>query len=121
MRAAAFALVLSLVWAAPARADRVLTLRGAPAPGPDTVRVLQVGPRDARHVLVLEPGTLAGAAYFRPVAANLVKRLKGWQVWAVDRRENGLEDLSELDAARAGDVTPNGLFDYYVGWLGDAS
>ena len=88
MRAAAFALVLTLLWAAPARADRVLTVRGAAAPGPDTVRVLQIGPPKARHVLVLEPGTQAGAAYFRPVAADLVKRLRGWQVWAVDRREN---------------------------------
>jgi hypothetical protein len=124
MRAGAFALVtlaLAAAWAAPARADRVLTLRGAAAPGPDTIRVLQVGPRSARHVLVLEPGTLAGAAYFRPLAADLVKRLKGWQVWAVDRRENGLEDLSELDAGRAGAATPQQLFGYYVGWLGDSS
>jgi hypothetical protein len=125
MRAAGLALVLTfalaLAWAAPARADRVLTLRGSPAPGPDEIRVLQVGPRSARHVLVLEPGTLAGAAYFRPVAADLVKRLRGWQVWAVDRRENGLEDLSELDLARAGDATPQQLFDYYVGWLGNGA
>src|SRR4051794_34088910 len=102
MRAAALALVLSLLWVAPARADRVLTVRGEAEPGPDTIRVLQIGPRSARHVLVLEPGTQAGAAYFRPVARDLVKRLRGWQVWAVDRRENQLENLSVLDGARAG-------------------
>ena len=41
----------------------------------------------------------------------------GWQVWAVERRENLLEDHSMLDRAKHGDLTGQQLFDYYLGWL----
>ena len=87
-------------------------------PGPsryDRVRVLRIGSSSARHVLVLLPGTSAGAGYFVPVAEDLVAALHGWQVWAVDRRENLLEDHSVLDRARAGAVGGQELFDYYLG------
>jgi hypothetical protein len=101
---------------------RVTTVRGSDGPGPskyDRVRVVEVGPSSARHVLVLEPGTSAGAGSFVPDAEWLVGHLDGWQVWAVDRRENLLEDHSILDRARAGGVGGRQLFDYYLGWLGD--
>jgi pimeloyl-ACP methyl ester carboxylesterase len=91
-------------------------------PGPaeyNQVKVVEHGPEDAENVLVLVPGTSAGAAYFTPVALDIVDALEGWQVWAVDRRENLLEDHSVLEDRVAGDATTQETFDYYLGWLGD--
>jgi hypothetical protein len=105
---------------APHIAVRVVTMRGSEAPGPeryDRVRVVRIGSSSARHVLVLLAGTSAGAGYFVPVAEDLVMALHGWQVWAVDRRENLLEDHTVLDRARAGGVGGRELFDYYLGWI----
>jgi pimeloyl-ACP methyl ester carboxylesterase len=87
----------------------------------DRVGVLKVGPRKARNVLVLNPGTSASAAYFRPLAQFVVKETKGWQVWAVERRENQLEDQSVFDQAKAGQVSTQRMFDYYLGYLTDPS
>ena len=95
-------------------------MRGSDGPGParyDRVRVVRIGSSSARHVLVLLAGTSAGAGYFVPVAEDLVTALHGWQVWAVDRRENLLEDHTVLDRARAGVVGGRELFDYYLGWI----
>jgi hypothetical protein len=51
---------------------KVSWMRGVRAPGTparyDRVGVLRIGPRTARNVLVLEPGTSAGSAYFAPLA-----------------------------------------------------
>jgi hypothetical protein len=100
-------------------------LDGFRAPGTparlNQVGVLEIGPRNARNVLVLSPGTSAGAAYFAPVARKIVQRASGWQVWAVERRENLLEDQSMLDRAKQGTATGRQLFDYYLGWLTDPS
>ena len=41
--------------------------------------VIRIGARTARNVLVLEPGTSAGAAYFVPLARWIVSRRPGWQ------------------------------------------
>ena len=106
--------------AAPRVPVRVVSMRASDGPGPsryDRVRVLRIGSSSARHVLVLLPGTSAGAGYFVPVAEDLVAALHGWQVWAVDRRENLLEDHTVLDRARAGVVGARELFDYYLGWI----
>jgi hypothetical protein len=114
------ALVL-LACAGPARAAELTLLDGYDAPGParfDKVGVVKVGPQRARHVLVLAPGTSAGAGYLLPLARSLVARLPGWQVWAVERRENLLEDHSLLDRVRAGKAPVSELFPYYLGWLG---
>jgi pimeloyl-ACP methyl ester carboxylesterase len=82
------------------------------------VGVLKVGPDSARNVLVLNPGTSAGAAYFYPLAKDIVRETRGrWQVWSVERRENLLEDQSRLDLARHGKITGQQLGDYYLGWL----
>jgi pimeloyl-ACP methyl ester carboxylesterase len=100
--------------------ERVVTMDGVVGPGPakyNRVRVLEVGPADAKNVLVLEPGTSAGAAYFRLDAEDIVEHQPGWQVWSVDRRENLLEDHSALDAYLAGKRTQQQVFDYYLGWL----
>lgn len=85
------------------------------------VGVLEIGPRSAQNVLVLVPGTSASAAYFAPLARHVVSRAKGWQVWAVERRENQLEDHSVLDRAKLGEASPDEVFDYYLGWLADSS
>ncbi|MGZ4167286.1 MAG: hypothetical protein ACXVFO_11635 [Solirubrobacteraceae bacterium] len=81
------------------------------------VGVIKVGARSARNVLVLEPGTSAGAAYFVPLARWIVARAPGWQVWSVERRENLLEDQSELNLAKQHKVTATEMFDYYLGYL----
>ena len=97
---------------------------GASSPGTparyDKVGVIKVGRPSARNVLVLEPGTSAGAAYFVPLAKWIVARAPGWQVWSVERRENLLEDQSVLTLAKQGLATSTQLFDYYLGWLDPA-
>jgi pimeloyl-ACP methyl ester carboxylesterase len=86
----------------------------------DRVGVLKVGYQRAKHVLVLNPGTSGGAAYFKPLAHDIVRATRGrWQVWSVERRENQLEDHSVLDQAKRDEVTGEELFDYYLGWLAD--
>jgi hypothetical protein len=79
------------------------------------VSTVVVGPASARNVLVLVPGTQAGAGYMLPFARDLVAARRGWQVWVVERRENLLEDHSMLRAA------PAAMFDYYLGWIGQQS
>ncbi len=101
------------------------TIKGFSAPGtPDSlnkVGILKTGPRKAKNILVLNPGTSASAAYFEPFAKTLVDKVKGWQVWAVERRENYLEDQSVVNKAKEGKATPDQLFDYYLGYLTDPS
>jgi hypothetical protein len=114
------------LWAPAANAgDRVRWMQGYEAPGTpsqyDKVGVLKIGPHDARNVLVFNPGTSAGSAYLAPFAKTLVKKLKGWQVWSVERRENLLEDQSMAEQAKEGMATPQQLFDYYLGWITDPS
>ena len=109
-----------------ARADvRFVRIPGFAAPGTpaelNTVGVIQVGSADARNILVLNPGTSASAAYFAPLAKTVVAQLPDWQVWAVERRENQLEDHSVLDQAKQGLVTGQQLFDYYLGWITDST
>jgi hypothetical protein len=101
------------------------TMAGFPSPGtPDflnRVGVLKTGDPKARNVLVLNPGTSAGAAYFEPLARSIVKELPDWQVWAVERRENFLEDQSELNLFKRGKVSPTDFFNYYLGYLSNSS
>jgi hypothetical protein len=100
-------------------------IQGVDAPGTpakyDRVGVLETGSKRAENVLVLNPGTSASAAYFEPLAKAIVKQAPGWQVWAVERRENLLEDHSVLDRAKQGKASPKELFDYYLGYLGNPS
>src|SRR6202050_527024 len=76
----------------------------------NTGGVIKVGPKSAKNVLVLEPGTSAAAAYFVPLAKWIVSRKSGWQVWSVERRENLLEDQSELNLYKVRKATANQLF-----------
>ena len=53
-------------------------------------------------VLVLVPGFLAGASSFDGIARGVVARSSGrYEVWALDRRSNLLEDLTGMQAAEA--------------------
>jgi pimeloyl-ACP methyl ester carboxylesterase len=128
--AAMFAtLGLSVCSALPATAGaaalKVSWMTGVSSPGTpakyDKVGVIKIGPASAKNVLVLEPGTSAGSAYFVPLAKWIVSKTRGWQVWSVERRENLLEDQSKLDLAKAGRASAAQLFDYYLGWLRDNS
>ena len=100
-------------------------MKGFAAPGTpakyDKVGVIKVGPRSAKNVLVLAPGTSAGAAYFVPLAQWIVSKLPGWQVWSEERRENLLEDQSVLNLAKHGKASAQTVFDYYLGYITDQS
>lgn len=114
---------MALASAAPsALADQSVTwMKGFHAPGTpkryDRVGAIEIGPKNSKNVLVLNPGTSAGAAYFVPLAKTLVKELPGWQVWSVERRENLLEDQSMADKFKQGKATAQQFFDYYLGWV----
>jgi hypothetical protein len=110
--------------AAPA-APSIVTIRTPHAPGTparyDRVQVRRYGPAKAGTVLVLVPGTLGGAADFHLLAPALVRRVPGLQVWALMRREGALHDTRLLEQARAGKVSVEHAFDYYLGWLAKPS
>jgi hypothetical protein len=119
------AIALAFAVVAPAARSEVpvrfVRLDGFAAPGTpaelNKVGVLQIGRKNARNILILNPGTSASAAYFAPMAKTVVKQARGWAIWAVERRENLLEDHSVLDRAKEGMASPQEVFDYYLGWL----
>lgn len=121
----AAALLALTAGAALAATPRVATLDGFKAPGTperyDKVKVVKYGSPDAGKVLVLNPGTSAGGTFFGPFANALTKKMKGWQVWAIERRENLLEDHSRLEQYVEGEISNQELFDYYLGWIADGS
>ena len=103
---------------------RVVTMNGYSAPGTpaelNKVKVIQIGQPRAKHVLVLVPGTSGGGPYFAPVARDIVRRLPGWQVWSIERRENLLEDQSVLQqVATMPGVALFHRFDLMRGWASD--
>jgi pimeloyl-ACP methyl ester carboxylesterase len=125
-RALSLASALVLAIAAPAGAKvSFQRIDGFKSPGTpakyDKVGILKIGSPKARNVLVLNPGTSASAAYFAPLAKSIVAKAKNWQVWAVERRENLLEDQSMFDRAKAKKATPQQVFDYYLGWINNSS
>ena len=74
--------------------------------GPDCVHALEVGASGARRVLILVAGHSEAAGLFRDVARYLSQTVPDTQVWAFDRREQGLIDSSHF--GRDGDL------DYYL-------
>lgn len=109
------AALLALVLPAAASAA-TFTVRGVPGPGPskyDRVFVERFGPASAKRVLVLSPGFQGGAGDFALIGPELVRRVPGLQVWAVDRRTQAFEDASGF---ASGD--PQRAFDYYLGGQG---
>ena len=119
--------LLLAVVAPTAGAARFSRIQGFNEPGTpsqyDKVGVLKVGPKSAKNVLILIPGTSASAAYFKPMAKDIVAGARhsrgagSWQVWSIERRENLLEDQSYVDKYKRGEITTQQLFDYYLGWL----
>src|SRR5262245_46311237 len=104
--------------AAPATArERLITVQTPAAPGPaalNRVSVHQFGPKKAKRVLVLMPGTQGGAGDFTLDARYLVKHVGGLQVWAIDRRTQALEDTGTFAAAESGQISLQQAFDYYL-------
>src|SRR6185295_14717983 len=97
--------------AAPSDDGERVAIAVAPAPGPaqyNQVWVRKYGPRDARHVLILVPGSPSGQGNYETLAPALVREVADLAVWTLDRRENGLEDTTgfELD-------DPDKAFGYY--------
>ncbi len=118
---------MGLVPAASAKPPKVRfkVMQGFQSPGTpanlNVVGALKTGNPKAKNVLVLNPGTSASAAYFEPLAKSIVKVLPDWQVWAVERRENFLEDESELNLLKQGKASATDLFNYYLGYLSNPS
>ncbi len=117
--------ILALAAGTASAATKVTWMAGFPAAGTPSkynkVGVIKVGPRKAKNVLVLEPGTSAGGAYFVPLAKWITSSLPGWQVWSVERRENLLEDQSMLNKAKRHQINGTQLFNYYLGFLANKS
>jgi pimeloyl-ACP methyl ester carboxylesterase len=130
-RLAVIAIAAGALWAgfAPTATAKVpvrfKSMAGFQEPGTpanlNRVGVLKTGDPKAPNVLVLNPGTSASAAYFEPLARTIAKTLPDWQVWAVERRENFLEDQSELNLFKQGKVSPTDFFNYYLGYIGNSS
>jgi pimeloyl-ACP methyl ester carboxylesterase len=112
------ALALLLVLPAAASAGPVVSVPGAAGPGPsryDRVSYERFGPASAKRVLILVPGTQGGAGDFSLVGPELVKRVKGLQVWAYDRRSQAFEDHTGFASGNPGQA-----FSYYLGGGGFA-
>ncbi|HMD51412.1 MAG TPA: hypothetical protein VKG62_01760, partial [Solirubrobacteraceae bacterium] len=120
---AATALATTASTASASMSIRKVWMQGFTAPNTperlDKVGAIEVGSKSAKNVLVFEPGTSAAAAYFIPLAKWLVEKMPNWQVWAVERRENRLEDQSELNKYKKGEVTAQQFFRYYLGYLSE--
>ncbi len=117
---ATVALLTVLAPAASARETfkRIAGVKSAGTPAKyNKVGILKIGSARAKNILVLNPGTSASAAYFAPLARDLTSKAPGWQVWAVERRENLLEDHSVFNRLKRGAATPQQSFDYYLGYL----
>lgn len=99
---------------------RSFTVATPPVPGPaefNQVYVRAHGNPKARNVLILMPGTFGGAGDFTLAAKELVRRNRSLQVWALDRREQALEDTSVFRKALAGKVSLNDAYNYYLGFM----
>ena len=77
--------------------------------------VIKIGNKKAKNVLVIEPGTSGGGAYFVPLAKWLNELAPEWQVWAVERRENLLEEQKVLDKFKAGQGQRPGILQVLPG------
>jgi pimeloyl-ACP methyl ester carboxylesterase len=120
---AATSVCLALAGPAQAR-ERIDLVATPPGPGPaqfNQVEVHKFGPAGGKRILVLMPGTNGGAGNFTLVARHLVKSIKNFQVWVIDRRSQALENTTVFEQADRGEVGLQYMFDYYLGWLNGAS
>jgi pimeloyl-ACP methyl ester carboxylesterase len=114
---AGMAVALIVVVAPAVARERLIAVPTPADPGPaelNHVTVDQFGPKSAKRVLVLMPGTVGGAGDFTLVARNLVKRVPSLQVWAIDRRSNALEDTATFARVDRGEIPLQQAFDYYL-------
>jgi len=106
-------------------ATSTFSVPGVSAPGTptryDKVMVRRFGSPHATNVLVLVPGTLAGAADFDIVGPYLADHVPNLQVWAEMRREGALEDNAMLLNVLNGKATLQQAFNYYLGWITDST
>lgn len=65
----------------------------------DCVHVLEMGAADARRILILVAGHSEGAGVFRQVGRYLAESVPDAQVWAFERREQSLVDVSRFGHA----------------------
>ena len=68
-----------------------------------------------------QPGHVGERGLLPAAGSFLVSETDDWQVWAIERRENLLEDHSMVDQAKARMINGDQLFDYYLGYLTDES
>lgn len=78
------------------------------------VFVTKYGSSKAKKVLVLIPGTNGGAGNFSILGPELAREVPGLQVWALDRREQALEDTSMMKKAASGKASAQQVLDYYL-------
>jgi pimeloyl-ACP methyl ester carboxylesterase len=110
---ALLALLVLGLFPATAAAGPVVSVKGASGPGParyDRVSYERFGPASAKRVLILVPGTQGGAGDFSLVGPEIVRHVKGLQVWAYERRSQAFEDHTGF---ATGD--PDRAFGYYLG------
>ena len=124
-RALSLASALVLAIAAPAGAKvSFQRIAGFKSPGTpakyDKVGILKIGsPKRAQRPRP-QPRDVGERGVLRAAGAGASSpRRRSWQVWAVERRENLLEDQSVFDRAKAGQATPQQVFDYYLGWINE--
>jgi Alpha/beta hydrolase family len=71
-----------------------------------------------RAIVIAMPGFLGGGPSFDGIARSVVRRCTEdgfpMEFWAIDRRSNGLEDLTGMNAAER-DGDPEMAWDYYFG------
>ena len=112
MTRALLALLVLALFPATASAGPVVSVSGASGPGParyDRVSYERFGPASAKRVLILVPGFQGGAGDFSLVGPEIVRHVKGLQVWAYDRRSQAFEDHTGF---ATGD--PDRAFGYYL-------
>ena len=96
---------------------RGVAVKGTPSKY-DRVQVRRFGSPSAPNVLVLVPGTLAGAADFDIVGPYLAAHVPHLQVWAEMRREGALQTQTKvLRQALHGKTSVTHAFNYYLGWI----
>uniref|UniRef100_A0A6J5YYD5 Unannotated protein n=1 Tax=freshwater metagenome TaxID=449393 RepID=A0A6J5YYD5_9ZZZZ len=113
------AITLALAASAGAAAPTVVKVGSLPGTPKqyNKVFITKYGSPKAKKVLLLIPGTNGGAENFAIVGPSLVKQVPNLQVWAMDRREQALEDNSMMIKALKGTATPQQALDYYLGWF----
>jgi hypothetical protein len=114
-------------WGAPAACDEIHFLRFRPRDNStvDSQNTTIANPATTDAMMVMLPGIFEGANGFEYLARQLVyqakvKDHKNYEVWAVERRNNRLEDLTGMnyieDQLNEGDMDMQEAVDTFVGY-----